>query len=45
MATDAIPITREHVGTFIAHLLATKSPATAADRYRALEPRFALLVD
>ncbi len=45
MPTDATKLTREHVETFIEHLLATRKPATASNRYRALQRLFAYLVD
>ena len=45
MPTDPAHITREHVETFIAHLLQLYKPATAANRYRALGTFFRWLVD
>lgn len=45
MPTLAANITREHIETFVEHLLATKKPATAANRYRALQRLFAFLVE
>ena len=45
MPTLVANITREHIETFIEHLLATKSAATANNRYRALQRLFAFLVD
>jgi site-specific recombinase XerD len=38
-------IQTEHVETFMEHLLATRSPATASNRYRALQQFFAWLVE
>ncbi len=38
--TVARTIRREHIEAFIAHLLATQSPATASNRYRALHSFF-----
>lgn len=43
MPTEAAKVTREHVETFIEHLLATRSPATANNRYRSLQRLFAYL--
>jgi site-specific recombinase XerD len=40
MPTAVESITREHVEAFIAHLLETRKPATAANRYRALSSFF-----
>lgn len=45
MPTEAVKITREHVETFVQHLLATRKPATANNRYRGLQRLFAYLVD
>lgn len=45
MPTDVSVITREHVETFIAHLLELFKPNTAANRYRALKRFFAWLVE
>lgn len=40
MPTDATNLTREHVENFIVHLLDTRSPATAVNRYKALQQFF-----
>ncbi|HVA03670.1 MAG TPA: tyrosine-type recombinase/integrase [Acidimicrobiales bacterium] len=45
MPTNVAHITREHVETFVEQLLATRKPATAANRYRALQRLFAYLVE
>lgn len=45
MPTEATAITREHVETFIEHLLAIRSAATANTRYRSLSRLFGYLVD
>ena len=45
MPTGVGNITREHVETFVQHLLDTKKPATASNRYRALQRLFGYLVD
>lgn len=45
MPTEASKIGREHVESFIEHLVATKAPATANNRYRALTSLFNFLVD
>lgn len=45
MPTDVTKLTREHVETFIQHLLDTKKPATASGRYRALQRLFAYLAE
>ena len=45
MPTDPASISREHVETFIAALLETWKPATAANRYRSLQQYFRWLVD
>ena len=37
MPTEAASIRREHVESFIVHLLETKKPATASDRHRSLQ--------
>jgi site-specific recombinase XerD len=42
---DVADIRKPHVESFIEHLLATRSPATANNRYRALQQFFAWLVD
>lgn len=42
---DVTDIRKAHVESFIEHLLATRSPATANNRYRALQQFFAWLVD
>jgi site-specific recombinase XerD len=43
MPTDVAALRREHVEAFIEHLLAHRSPATAANRYRALSRFFRFL--
>jgi site-specific recombinase XerD len=45
MPTRREAITREHLESFIAHLLAKNSPATAANRYRSLQQYFKWLVE
>ena len=45
MPTEVAKIGREHVESFIERLVATKSPATANNRYRAFTALFAFLVD
>jgi site-specific recombinase XerD len=45
MPTDPTLVTREHVEAFIADLLARHKPATASNRYRALQTFFRWLVD
>jgi len=45
MPSDVGAITREHVEAFIEHLLATRAPATASNRYRALKRFFGFLVE
>lgn len=45
MPTAVTKITREHVESFIERLVATKAPATANNRYRALTALFNFLVD
>jgi site-specific recombinase XerD len=45
MPTEVAKINREHVESFIEQLVATKSPATANNRYRSLTSLFAFLVD
>lgn len=45
MPTDADTIRREHVEAFIEHLLATRKPATASNRYRSLAQLFAYLAE
>jgi len=45
MPTEAAHITREHVETFIEGLVATRAPATANNRYRALTALFRYLED
>jgi site-specific recombinase XerD len=45
MPTEVAKVGREHVESFIERLVATKSPATANNRYRALTALFAFLVD
>ena len=45
MPTDPTQATREHVEAFIADLLTRHKPATAANRYRALQTFFRWLVD
>jgi site-specific recombinase XerD len=50
LATQGMPrnvttITREHVESFVGHLLDTAKPATAANRYRSLQAFFKYLVE
>lgn len=45
MPTEAARINREHVESFVQHLLDTRKPATANNRYRGLQRLFAYLVD
>jgi site-specific recombinase XerD len=45
MPQDVANIKREHVEAFISHLLATRKPNTAANRYRGLQSFFKWLVD
>lgn len=45
MPTEATRINREHVESFVQHLLDTRKPATANNRYRGLQRLFAYLVD
>ncbi len=45
MPTDPTLVSREHVETFIADLLTQYKPATAANRYRALQTFFRWLVE
>ena len=45
MPTEVTSITREHVEAFMEHLLATRAPATASNRYRALKRFFGFLVE
>lgn len=45
MLTDVTKLTREHVEAFIVHLLDTRSPATAVNRYKALQQFFRWLDD
>lgn len=45
MPTAAAALTREHVETFIEHLLGRRSPSTAASRYRSLQQMFRWLED
>jgi site-specific recombinase XerD len=45
MPTEAARLTREHVEAFVEHLVATRSPATANNRYRSLQALFNFLVD
>jgi site-specific recombinase XerD len=45
MPVEVAAIHREHVEAFIAELLATRAPATAANRYRALRRFFGWLLD
>lgn len=40
MPTDAPSITREHVESFIAHIVDTRSPSTALTRYRDIQQLF-----
>ncbi len=45
MPTDPTLVSREHVEAFVADLLARHKPATAANRYRALQTFFRWLVE
>lgn len=45
MPTDATALRREHVETFITHLIETRSPATANNRYRGLQQLFNFLLE
>ena len=45
MPTDPARVTREHVEAFVADLLTRHKPATAANRYRALQTFFRWLVE
>lgn len=45
MPVEVASIRREHVEAFIAHLLEHRAPATAANRFRALQRFFGWLVD
>src|SRR5215207_9508763 len=45
MPTEVRSIAREHVEAFMEHLLATRAPATASNRYRALKRFFGFLVE
>ncbi|HEX2027731.1 MAG TPA: tyrosine-type recombinase/integrase [Nitriliruptorales bacterium] len=45
MPVDVSSLRREHVESFVAHLLELWKPATANNRYRALRQFFAFLVD
>jgi site-specific recombinase XerD len=45
MPVEVASIHREHIEAFIVHLLSTRAPATAANRYRALRRFFAWLVE
>lgn len=45
MPTEAHAITREHVEAFVVHLLDTRSPSTANNRYRALQQLFKWLAE
>lgn len=45
MPTQVAGIHREHVEMFVEHLLATKSPSTASNRYRSLQQFFRWLED
>ncbi len=45
MPTDVTSITREHIESFVVHLLDTRSPATALNRYKALQQYFRWLDD
>lgn len=45
MPTEAAKITREHVEAFIAHLVQTRAPATAANRYRGVGSLFKWLTE
>lgn len=43
MPTDASSVRREHVEAFVEHLLRTRAPATASNRYRSLARFFSYL--
>jgi site-specific recombinase XerD len=45
MPVEADSIKREHVEAFIEHLIATRKPATASNRYRGLAKFFAFLAE
>lgn len=45
MPTDPLQLTREHIQEFIAHLLTIHKPATAANRFRALQSFFKWLLE
>ena len=45
MPRDVNNITREHVGEFVRHLLETRKPTTAHQRYRGLQAFFGWLVE
>ena len=45
MPTEVAKINRDHVEAFIEQLVATRSPATANNRYRSLASLFAFLID
>ena len=45
MPTEVTKIGREHIESFIERLVATRAPATANNRYRALTALFNFLVD
>jgi site-specific recombinase XerD len=45
MPSAVASLTREHVEMFMAHLLAHRKPATAANRYRSLQGFFRWLVE
>src|ERR1700722_16002686 len=45
MPTEVAKLGREHVEAFIEHLVATRAPATASNRYRALMALFNFAVD
>ena len=45
MPTDPALVTREHVEAFVAYLLTRYRPATASNRYRALQTFFRWMVD
>jgi site-specific recombinase XerD len=45
MPTDVLYLTREHIESFITHVLETRKPATANQRYRSLQQFFKWLVD
>src|SRR2546421_7265535 len=45
MPTDVVTIAREHVESFVEHLVTTRSASTASNRFRALQQYFKYLID